>query len=300
VIIGRNGEEYKVFDARNKPPLTGFKDLYKSSAERADPKSSHPGTRVVGASTRTVQADVFGTPPAVEVWMQEIEEAGFDAVLIGGRNQRAVTFGCVSVEDVEEVTGQYPSKVFALSPVNLDEDMDTVIRSLKRALDRGMSGAAVEPGYISAKPLFPNDPYLFPLYDFASEQDCVVQLQSGAFAGPRMNYCHPEMVDDVLSNFPRLKVVVGHGGYPYVNEIVGCAFKHRNLYICPDSCMFVPGGQMYAPNIPLLPDQFLFGTSHPISSMLETLQATLDLGFEKAVMENYLYNNTAQLLGALV
>lgn len=38
-------------------------------------------------------------------------------------------------------------------------------------------------------------------------------------------------LDDVAREFPDLKIVGGHVGFPWTNEIIAMAMKHPNVYI---------------------------------------------------------------------
>lgn len=60
--------------------------------------------------------------------------------------------------------------------------------------------------------------------------------------------------DRLLRHFAKLKVILGHGGYP-------C----RNLYLCQDVYTFWPAGHLYQREIGKYQDQFVFGT--PIRSV---------------------------------
>ncbi len=44
-------------------------------------------------------------------------------------------------------------------------------------------------------------------------------------------YTLPILLDDVMLDFPELKVIAYHMGWPYHEELFGLAAKHKNLYI---------------------------------------------------------------------
>ncbi len=41
----------------------------------------------------------------------------------------------------------------------------------------------------------------------------------------------PRYIDFVARDFPELKIVISHGGYPWVNEAIIVAQRNRNVYI---------------------------------------------------------------------
>ncbi len=125
-------------------------------------------------------------------------------------------------------------------------------------------------------------------------------VYTSAFAGPDpylANNMPP--YDTVLRNFPKLKIILGHGGYPCVKQVVDFAPRLPNLYVCADIYNFWPAGHLYRRQIDQLQDQYIFGASYPFSSMTEPLDETLKLPLSKEGMEKYLWGNGARLLKLL-
>src|SRR5690606_22350069 len=46
-----------------------------------------------------------------------------------------------------------------------------------------------------------------------------------------LDYGRPIYVDEVACDFPGLKIIMNHGGWPWVHESVAIARKHRSVYI---------------------------------------------------------------------
>lgn len=78
-----------------------------------------------------------------------------------------------------------------------------------------------------------NDPAMWPFYEAAQELGIPLTIHLGqAWVPPgKGKYCLPIQMDDVLIDFPELKVIAYHIGWPYVDELIGLAMKHINLYI---------------------------------------------------------------------
>ncbi len=78
-----------------------------------------------------------------------------------------------------------------------------------------------------------NDPRMWPFYEKAQELGIPLTVHLGmAYVVPNMTkYCLPIQLDDVLTDFPDLKVIGYHMGWPYHEELMGLAGKHKNLYI---------------------------------------------------------------------
>jgi predicted TIM-barrel fold metal-dependent hydrolase len=78
-----------------------------------------------------------------------------------------------------------------------------------------------------------NDPRLWPFYEKACELDIPLTIHTGmSYVVPQPSkYTLPILLDDVLLAFPALKIIAYHMGWPYAEELMGLAGKHRNLYL---------------------------------------------------------------------
>jgi len=78
-----------------------------------------------------------------------------------------------------------------------------------------------------------NDRRLWPFYEKACELDIPLTIHTG------MSYVVPQpskntlpiLLDDVLLDFPELKIIAYHMGWPQSEELIGLAGKHQNLYL---------------------------------------------------------------------
>jgi predicted TIM-barrel fold metal-dependent hydrolase len=114
---------------------------------------------------------------------------------------------------------------------------------------------------------------------------------------PNLDYAHPNAVARLARKFPALNIICYHGYYPYVNEIVGAAFRYSNIYLVPDMYIFQPGSQLYveAAN-KFLGDQLLFASSYPFREMKQSVDEFTKLGFKDEVLDKVFYKNSARLL----
>jgi len=163
----------------------------------------------------------------------------------------------------------------------------------------GLRGVNIEPGLRKrgSGATHVDHPDLYPIYETMSALDAPVMVYTSAFASkPPYLVNEAPPYDRVLGKFPKLKIVLGHGGYPCVRQILELAPRQANLFICQDIHTFWPGGYLYRKQIERLQDQFIFGTSYPFSSMAEPTEATLRFSLSRAAMEKYLWGNGARLL----
>jgi predicted TIM-barrel fold metal-dependent hydrolase len=73
---------------------------------------------------------------------------------------------------------------------------------------------------------------LYPFYAKCAELGVPVVMQVGHSA-ERMpsEMGRPIHIDDIALDFPELTIVGAHTGWPWVEELVALAWKHRNVYI---------------------------------------------------------------------
>lgn len=79
-----------------------------------------------------------------------------------------------------------------------------------------------------------NDPDLWPFYEKAEELGIVLDIHTGFVWVPpgKAKYCLPIQLDDVARDFPELKLVAFHMGYPYCDDLNMVAMGHPNVYPC--------------------------------------------------------------------
>ena len=108
----------------------------------------------------------------------------------------------------------------------------------------------------------------------------------------------PNIIDQVASDFPQLKIVIGHGGWPWVAGICCVACNHLNVYISPDLYgINSPGYQDYitAANF-RLQDKIIFGSAYPCVPLKDAVEFYSNCGIKKSVLPKIMYYNAATLL----
>lgn len=78
-----------------------------------------------------------------------------------------------------------------------------------------------------------NDPELWPFYKKAEELGIVLDIHTGFCWVPpgKSKYALPIFLDDVARDFPELKIVAFHMGYPYCDDLNMVALGHPNVYL---------------------------------------------------------------------
>jgi predicted TIM-barrel fold metal-dependent hydrolase len=295
----RGNKKFKVIDFRCRPPIRAHAGLFKI---RMDFIAKRPNVLANPATYGKVPEVVkmVGKPGAVEAWWKAIDKAGVDAVVVNGRYASGIPELSMGNDLLVELQRKYKGRFYGLAALNLDQPIEKTVAELEKALKDGIRGANFEPGYRTKNggPATIDNADFYPIYEVMSDAGLPLQIQTGAFAGLDNWGAANEIwrMDSVMKKFPKLRLVLAHGGYPRITETLALALKWPSVTICPDVYTFWPGGQLYQQNIELLQDQFVYGSAFPFGNIDTTLEMTLKLPLSDKVMEKYLYLNAKRLL----
>jgi hypothetical protein len=212
--------------------------------------------------------------------------------LLGNKVENAY----VSNDDVTDLVTEYPDRFIGVASVNLTDTEQALNDIDKYVVNGKLSGVVIEPGYCEPALAF-DDRILYPIYEKCQKEHIFVLLGTGMVYHD-LKTSKPEAFEQVAIDFPELTIIVGHGGWPYVVESCFVAATRPNVYLSPDNFMVKrPGAEdfLYALNAEL-GNKMLFGTAYPFLSF----EASLDWAkktVREDVLEDYLYNNAARILG---
>ncbi len=79
-----------------------------------------------------------------------------------------------------------------------------------------------------------NDPDLWLFYEKAEALGIILDIHTGFCWVPpgKSKHALPLQLDDVARDFPELKVIAFHMGYPYCDDLNMVAMGHPNVYVC--------------------------------------------------------------------
>lgn len=154
--------------------------------------------------------------------MQPIDIAvvlGFESKLLGGS---------ISHEQVAGYVKQRPDKLVGFAGIDPKADRDPV-KSLEDAMSLGLVGVTINP---AAAGFHPTDTRAMALFEACEHHGVPVLVESGAVIAPeaRMEFARPVLFDEVVRDHPKLKLVLGTFGDPWVQEGVALLAKHPNVY----------------------------------------------------------------------
>lgn len=138
-----------------------------------------------------------------------LAEEGVDVALMLCEYSPKVT-GIQPIEDLLPIAAHNPGRLKMIA--NINPHMHYPIEDeLRRQLDLGAVACKVHPVHAGAAV---NDRMLYPAYELCQSARIPVVVHTGTstFPGATNKFADPVLVDDVLRDFPRLMVVLAHGG----------------------------------------------------------------------------------------
>lgn len=275
-----------VIDFRLRPPVSGFLNtLMYSAGERRD-----GFTRTVGFTPSPAAQQ-----QSMDLLLREMDEARVDLGVVVGR--LAGVLGSVPNEDVAQIVADHPGRFVgaaSIDPTSRKGACDTITQAVKN----GFKLINIEPGSYPV-PLYADDRRLYPIYAHCEDLGVPVILMVGGTAGPDLSYSDPIRTDRVLADFPQLKVVVAHGGWPWVHEILHVAFRRPNLYLSPDMYFSrMPGWEEYVKAADsFLADRMLYASSFPFCPVRDYRQWFETLPIRPENLAKVMGGNARALLG---
>lgn len=175
----------------------------------------------------------------------------------------------------------------------------TALRAFRKAVrEYGVRGASIDPA-MSGVPV--NGALYYPFYAACCEEGIPVAITTGCSCGmPNVVIEHhaPWLIDRVATDFPELTIIVSHGGYPWIMEMIGVATRHQNVYIDFSACTMLYNMEQYvqAANRQLM-GKIVFSSAHPFDHIADTLKLYASLPFSPEAREHVMYANAAKILG---
>lgn len=236
-------------------------------------------------------------PEPIEKIIAEMDQAGVVKGVVTGRDAGA-TYGIKSSNaGILELMAKWPDKFIGFAGLDPHNGM-AAIHELVKMHDNGMKGAAIDP-YLAKVPA--DHRIYYPIYAKCCELDIPIVITTGPATlvkGAVMEHAHPGHIDQVACDFPDLKIVMSHGGYPYVNEAIMVAHRNRNVYMDLAEYETSPFSEEYikAANT-LIGDKILFASAAPFMDFQEQIKLYEKLPFKPDVLKKIMYANASRLLG---
>lgn len=240
------------------------------------------------------------TEGSVEQFFAEADHAGVDQVVLVHRVVPAAggsPASDVSNDAIANIVAAHGNRMVGVAGIDVGGSFGDPLVQTRDAVQRlDMRGIHISPTR-SALATHADDRRLYPLYELCVELGIPVFIMTGPFAGPQIEDTHPRYIQRVAADFPRLKLVAGHGCWPFTEAMLGVAYRHENVFVSPDAYLFMPGAEPFVKAIGgFLQDQVLYGSAYPVREIDKCLDDYIQLDFSDTVLEKTLHQNAARLL----
>lgn len=194
-----------------------------------------------------------------------------------------------------------PGRLIAFGSVN-PRFTEDVAAAVERVLDSGVKALKVHPPHQVFRANAYQDflPRLAELYGRAEARGVPVTIHTGTsvFPGARSRFGDPMDVDDVAIDFPKLTILLAHGGRPlWMEAAFFVVRRHPNVFL---ELSGIPPAKLleYFPRLEEIADKAVWGTDWPspgVVSMRKNVEQFLALPLPDAAKRKILYDNAARI-----
>jgi predicted TIM-barrel fold metal-dependent hydrolase len=242
----------------------------------------------------------------LETLLLELEVAGLEqAVLLPIDTQRTRGVAIFTNEQIAELVAMAPDHLIGFASV--DPLRKDAVDQLAQAVEElGLRGLKLSP---PSQEFYADDPQAYPIYERAQALGIPVVIHTGMSWEPnaRLAYGRPLRLEPILVDFPQLRVVATHFGWPWSLELAALAMKYPNLYIDTAALYFDNPedflADLFVRQISLtliertLRYQVVFGSNYPRVEIRNMARAVRQSGLSEGTLHLLFHDNPLKLLG---
>jgi len=268
----------------------------------------HPSTRGLDAhACNYFRRDLNALPRAAESFAALYAGQEVKALLIGWHPSTVIEGARNSNDHVIELVNSYPD-AFAGILASLDtaaEDLNGVARYAEELVQNprvvGFKFHPPDQGF------YPDDRRLYGIWEALQAGDKPVMFHVGftvlgagtdGGSGIALDYGRPIHLDTLARDFPRMKILAAHPGWPWEQELIGVITHKKNVYVDTSGYLAEQLPEVFRRAIAgRLQDKALFGTDFPYVDLEAALISFDKLDFRDSVKEKILLGNARRLFG---
>jgi len=273
----------------------------------------HPWTRSfilkngpIVKACRFFNLDTTLLPKSIGQLLEEMDESGVEKAVILGQDTHATrnpSFKNYTIrnDDMAEVAARGRGRLLPFAGVDPNAPPQA-LKELKRAIRKlGFRGLKV---HNSANSVYLNDrKKMYPLYALCEEEELPILFHTGttALGDCEIRYSNPELLDEVGQEFPDLKMIMAHFGWPWMDIAIAIAMRNPRVFLDVSGWKpkYLPSSLLSYLNGPLQ-SRILFGTDYPMirhRDWMRDFNETLKPRLKPGVAENLMRRNAEKLLG---
>lgn len=281
-----------IIDARVRLP----QDLRPVGSYSAPTRQTEQYDKVLGL-TNKMNGGTF------ELLLQVLDAEGIDQAVMHAESEGGEDGDALN-EALAKVLVEYPDRFKGIGCLDIADRRPTQIAlQAARVADSGMLGVTLQPAFFG---LDIDDRTLYPMYARAEELNLIVCVHTGITYSRMHPLRHEraELLDQVACDFPDLKLIACHAGWPWATEYAAVARRHPTVFLefgaLAPKYVVKPGtgwdalfGMM--PNV--LRQQVLYGSDWPMMEPRRALAEWRDSGLDERALKSLFHDNAAALFG---
>lgn len=231
-------------------------------------------------------------PIPVEEMLAQMDEAGIEKAVLSAllTPEFAIPNAVVA-----KYVAQYPNRFIGQACVDPRTGMKGVRELDHFVREYGFKALKIEPFFWRE---VPSHKMYYPLYAKCVELDIAVTIQVG-HTGPLYpsETGRPGYIDEIALFFPELRILAGHIGWPWTEEMIAVAWKHANVYI--DTSAHLP--KHYPPEFVHFmktfgQDKVIWASDWPLLPFKRCLDQVEALPLDPAIKRKFLRDNVIRAL----
>lgn len=268
----------------------------------------HPGTRGLDLDAYGYfRRELKELPRGEEEFAALFAEQDVKALLIAWHPSTVATEPRVTNEYALQLAAKFPAAfggVLASLDMASEELGERIQRANELLRDPRVKGFKFHP---PDQGFYPNDRKYYGLWELLEAAGRPVMFHTGFTVlgadsdggkGIGLDHGRPIHLDTLARDFPRLKIIAAHPGWPWCEELLGVATHKKNVWVDTSGYLAEQLPEMFRKAIQgRLREKALFGTDFPYVSLDKALQSFEAAGFKDTVKEKILYLNAQALFG---
>jgi len=232
-----------------------------------------------------------------------MDDAGLDVAVLQAEDVETTYGRKIPNEPVAELARAHPDRFVAFAGVDPHKGEEAVAELDHALRNLGMRGAVVGPWEHRT---YSDDELYFPIYAKCMEFGVPIWVHTSLNYSREipMDFGRPLRLDRVAIEFPDLKIIAGHAGWPWVLEMIAVAWRHPTVYLDISAIrpkyIGVPDtgwGPLLQYGQTVLKDRVLFATAWPMQPFARAMAEVRELPLKEEVKEKWLGGNAQRLLG---
>ncbi len=235
--------------------------------------------------------------------VREFEGAGVEACLVALDLESTIKTRPAGNDYVHAMWKRHPKRIIqcwgALDPFKKD-----VLEEARKAVHQyGFIGFHFHP---IMQHFAVDDPRARPMFEAIDSLDAAVMVDVGTTGmgagmpgghGAIIRHAHPASIDKLAADFPKLKIIMAHPGWPWVDETTAVALHKGNVYweMSGWAPKYFPGN-LKVDMRGRLQDKIMFGSDYPSMSYERILREWHELGYRDEVMAKIFHKNAERIL----